>query len=310
MPQGRSDHHRIEGSAEGPHLSIGALAEASGIAPDTIRAWERRYGRPQAHRLPSGHRRYTAVDVRWLRRVAELLARGERPSVAVRFSDAELDRRLAGVPASRRTPPAIEKALKLATESDAEGLTRLLQRDAERFGAHHFLRKRAGPLLEAVGRRWADGELHVRHEHLLTGILDDVLRSVRTSLPAPRRAPIALLATLPDEAHGIGVQMVAVACILALVRPLVLGTGTPIPEIVEAAREAGATAVGISVSLSTGGVATDRSLADLRARLPDDVRLAVGGAGARGVRRGPRGIEYVADWPALERWLDTLVQGR
>jgi len=53
-------------------------------------------------------------------------------------------------------------------------------------------------------------------------------------------------------------------------------------------------------------VDTDRVIADLRRLLPEEVRLLVGGRGARGVRRGPRGVDYVADWPALERWCENL----
>ena len=60
--------------------SIGDVAEATGISVDTVRVWERRYGKPKPVRLPSGHRRYTDAQIRWLRRVAEALAHGNRPS--------------------------------------------------------------------------------------------------------------------------------------------------------------------------------------------------------------------------------------
>ena len=53
---------------------------------------------------------------------------------------------------------------------------------------------------------------------------------------------------------------------------------------------------------------TDRLLADLRRLLPEGIRLVVGGAGARGVRRGPQGIEYAQDWNVLEAWLKDLVE--
>ncbi|MDJ0522022.1 MAG: MerR family transcriptional regulator, partial [Planctomycetota bacterium] len=49
--------------------SIGEVAEATGLTPETLRIWERRYGRPVAVRLPSGHRRYTDEQIVWLRRV-------------------------------------------------------------------------------------------------------------------------------------------------------------------------------------------------------------------------------------------------
>ena len=44
-------------------LSIGDVAERTGVAVPTLRMWEQRHGFPQAERLPSGHRRYRAEDV-------------------------------------------------------------------------------------------------------------------------------------------------------------------------------------------------------------------------------------------------------
>ena len=71
--------------------SIGAAAKASGISTDSIRIWERRYGRPKPVRLDSGHRRYTAEQIRWLRRVGEALAVGMRAGAVVPLSSEELD---------------------------------------------------------------------------------------------------------------------------------------------------------------------------------------------------------------------------
>ena len=104
--------------------------------------------------------------------------------------------------------------------------------------------------------------------------------------------------------------MVAVLAALAGARAHVLGTEVPISDIASAAREARASAVGLSVSLATGGVRTDRSLGELRALLPPEVGLIVRGAGARGGRRGPRGVQYARDLAAAEAWLGTLAAGR
>ena len=69
-----------------------------------------------------------------------------------------------------------------------------------------------------------------------------------------------------------------------------------------------AAGVAIGVSLATAGVRNDRALADLRRQLPRHVRLAVGGNGARGSRRGPRGVDYLdgAHFGGFEAWLDSL----
>jgi len=44
-------------------LTIGQLAERTGVRPGTLRVWETRHGFPRARRLPSGHRRYAAEEV-------------------------------------------------------------------------------------------------------------------------------------------------------------------------------------------------------------------------------------------------------
>ncbi len=286
-------------------LSIGDLAGASGISTDTLRAWERRYGRPEPVRLPSGHRRYRSSDVPWLRRVAEALSRGHRAGAVVALPPRALDSLLSG--GGPPEPDAgVAALLALLRRMRGDALDRALRRDARRLGPREFLLRRASPLLEAAGRAWADGRIEVRHEHYLSEILEDRLRTLRSALPLPAGAPAAVLATLPGEQHGLGLQMAAVVCALAGVRPVVLGVNTPLPDIAAAAVQGRARAVLVGVSLATGGVATDRMLSALRASLPARIPLVVGGAGARGPRRGPRGIEFVEGLEGLERRLPDL----
>lgn len=64
-------------------LSIGDVAEATGLGDATLRAWERRYGFPVPSREPSGHRRYSVEDVERLLRVVEERDRGVSLPVAI-----------------------------------------------------------------------------------------------------------------------------------------------------------------------------------------------------------------------------------
>ncbi len=290
-------------------LSIGELAQATGVTPDTIRVWERRYGRPSPVRLESGHRRYTREHVRWLRQVAEALARGHRPARVVRMDDAEIRGLLRAGQSAQETAPEIRRLLDRVRVLDGPGLTAELSARANELGPVAFLTTIVSPLLDAVGRNWVEGEIDIRHEHHLSGVLDDVMRTLRLDTVVPDQAPVIVLATLTGEAHGLGLQMTALLLAVRGVRPAIIGTHTPAVEIAAAATELGAAAVGISISLATGGVDTDRVIAELRRLLPRPVRLLVGGRGARGARRGPRGVEYAADMPAVERWLEEMRVG-
>jgi methanogenic corrinoid protein MtbC1 len=285
-------------------LSIGDLAERSGVSPDTIRVWERRYGKPEPVRLPSGHRRYTAGHLRWLRRVAEGLALGHRPSALMTLGDGEIDRILASG-AVETGDEWIPATIDLVRRFREDEIRRRIGRGLG-GGALPFLTGRLMALLEEVGRVWADGRLAIRHEHLLSEIVDGALRAYR-STRRPRRARLRmLLATLPGERHSTGLQMAAVAVETVGAEAMVLGVDTPLEEIAASAREAKADAVGIAVSLANGGIVADRALSALRALLGANARLVAGGAGARGPGRGPRGVEYVDSLDALCAWVRSL----
>ena len=288
------------------HFSIGRAASVSGISSATLRMWERRYGRPVPVRLPSGHRRFTCDQVRWLKRVSEALARGARASDAVQATEAELDALLLTAAVPHEPETSARDLLDLARGYEGRQLVDELRANWDDLGPRDFLLQRIVPFIVQLGRAWADGRIETRHEHHATAHIDDMLRTLRGSLPMPTRGPRLLLTTLPGECHGLGLQMVALLAATEDVRTCVLGTESPIEEIVAAARESGSTAVGISVSLCTGGPDTDRSLTELRCALPEDICLVVGGAGSRGPRRGPRRIEYVADLQEMHAWLTSF----
>lgn len=289
----------------GSLLSIGDLAEATGISTHTIRVWERRYGRPQPVRLPSGQRRYTDQHVRWMRRVAEALAHGHRAAEAVAATEAELER-MRGTAAE---PPGQlggnEHLLEAVRALDGAALRAQLADAQRRLGPRAWIDQVIAPLATAVGRAWADGRLSVNQEHYCSEVLEDFLRAQRAAC-APAAGPRIVLATLAEEEHVLGLQMAALVCALQGFQVELLGRNTPLAEIARAAETLRAGVVAISVSLATGGIETDRRLAELRRALPGSVRLIIGGAGARGVRRGPRGIEYAADFAAFEQWLRSL----
>lgn len=288
-------------------LSIGEVAAEIGISVETIRMWERRYGRPVPVRLPSGHRRYSGDEVRWLRRVSEALALGHRPGRVVPATDQELARLLdADSPLLELDEDLRREVLAAVRTLRGTELVRLLAREWSERGPRAFLHEALPQVLAAVGRAWADGALEVRHEHFLTEVVEEFLCLRCAELPEPEGGPFLLLSTLAGERHSTGLRMVALACRLGGARFQALGTDLPVRQIALAAEELAADAVVLSVSLATGGVETDRRVTELRAMLPAGVPLLVGGRGARGVRRGPRGIEYAEDLGELERWLADL----
>ena len=64
-------------------FSIGVLADRTGLTPTVLRTWENRFGFPAGTRTPSGHRRFSDLDVDLVRQVQELRSSGVSLGTAV-----------------------------------------------------------------------------------------------------------------------------------------------------------------------------------------------------------------------------------
>jgi methylmalonyl-CoA mutase cobalamin-binding subunit len=304
-PGGRDATPRSAGK-----LSIGALSRATDISVETLRTWERRYGYPVPERKPSGHRVYPTASVPRLRRIAQALAHGHRAAEVVTASDADLAELLGTAhallapPAPPSAPPAgLDDLLRAVECYDGEAVTRPLLADWARLGPLAFLSERIAPLVRAVGDAWEQGRLGVRHEHFLSERVGDLLRTLRLPLEERARGPLVIVTTLPGEAHGLGVQMVALLLAACGCRVLSLGTETPIPQVAEVAREMGARTVGVSIAASSRGAPMTAQLLRLRSLLPRRVGLLAGGDGAPRARAG---VTVIQDLGVLDHWARAL----
>lgn len=80
-----------EGRAPGPSLTVAAVARRLGVAPATLRTWDRRYGLGPSEHLAGAHRRYSAQDVARLLVMRRLTLEGVAPSEAARAALAASD---------------------------------------------------------------------------------------------------------------------------------------------------------------------------------------------------------------------------
>ncbi|MEV0891854.1 MerR family transcriptional regulator [Promicromonospora sp. MEB111] len=90
--------------ASSPGLAVAAVARRLGVAPATLRTWDRRYGLGPSGRTAGSHRRYTPDDVARLLVMRRLTLEGVAPvdaaRAAVEAGDAELE-------VATRTAPAL-----------------------------------------------------------------------------------------------------------------------------------------------------------------------------------------------------------
>jgi transposase-like protein len=72
--------------ADEPTLTVAAVARRLGVAPATLRTWDRRYGLGPSGHTTGRHRRYGPKDIAKLESMQQALLRGASPAEAARYA--------------------------------------------------------------------------------------------------------------------------------------------------------------------------------------------------------------------------------
>lgn len=295
---------------------IAEVESETGVPRATLRIWERRYGFPAPHRDQRGERVYPPDQVLRLQRVRLLMERGHRPGNLVGLGLGELDQLCAptagaaptaGTKAPRRAPASLAPSLLHCLRSqDTTGLERLLQSRLTRLGLAGFVGETV-KLNAAVGQWWREGQLQIHEEHLYTDCLQTVLRLAISQVKVPRRpeAPRVLLATLPQEFHGLGLLMAQALFALQGCPVVQLGVRVPAQQIGAACASCRADLVGLTMAAHHSPLQLARDLGELRGLLAPAVRIWVGGASAAADRLRLPGLRAVPD---ITRIADLLAE--
>jgi DNA-binding transcriptional MerR regulator len=86
-----------------PLYGIGTVARLTGLKPDTLRVWERRYGLGASHKSATGRRQYSQSDLEHLQMVAALVKGGSRIGEIASSERKTLEMLLRGQGKGRRT---------------------------------------------------------------------------------------------------------------------------------------------------------------------------------------------------------------
>jgi len=274
-----------------------AAARLTGLSPELLRAWERRYRAVEPLRTPGGTRRYRASDVDRLRLLKAVVDAGYRIGQIAQLDRAELERRAA----AERAPSAagLEGVLAAVRRLDADETQRLLSVQFAAMGPVRFARELAIPLAREIGDRWADGRLGIASEHLTTAVVRSLLGAALAPNAVSRLGPRIVFATLSGERHELGLQTAALTAMGAGANPIYLGAELPVEELSRAVEEVGASVLGLSVVMRPAEESLS-GLAEIRSELPGSVRLWVGGAGSESLE-AREGVERIDDLELLER---------
>jgi DNA-binding transcriptional MerR regulator/methylmalonyl-CoA mutase cobalamin-binding subunit len=283
----------IAPSGQGKSWSIAQVERETGLGKDTLRVWEKRYGFPRPGRDAQDERTYPDEQIQQLRLIKRLLDAGHRPGKVVSLPadrlQALLDQetpKVVSIQSAKGEPQLGHAAVwvQWLAQDKVALIRQSLQQHILRYGLGRVVDELVAPLCGMVGQAWMRGDITVYQEHLFTqtlqSVLSEAMASVEASLPAPAQRPRVLLTTTPQELHGLGLLMVECHLALEHCERLVLGTSTPISDIALAVRQMDIDILALSFSAHTVRKDMLDSLTQLRAQLPEEVEIWVGGAGA------------------------------
>lgn len=252
-----------------PLLNIAALSRRTGIAPDTLRKWEQRYGVLRPVRTAGGQRRYTETDVQrveWLRdRIRDGWRVGEAARVLDEAGSAALDE-----------PGELRDALIASIrESEPQILSATLDQAFAVLPLEQALTEVITPALRWTGEAWHRGELSIAREHAITAKVRAHLGKLLSDGRGGMHG-VAVLACAPGEQHDIGLLMLAVMLRADGWRVEFLGADTPVDAALTFAEDVGASMLCISATRTESVDLLRVSLASTPP--PPGAALVIGGA--------------------------------
>ena len=127
------------------------------------------------------------------------------------------------------------------------------------------------PALREVGRRWERGLISAADEHLATAVAERMLATAYVAmtdkLPAATHGSV-VIATAPDESHGVGGRMVADLLELKGWDVHFLGVDLPVADVAALVGKLRPTFVGVSLVMPYNLMNTERLIAAVRAACP------------------------------------------
>jgi DNA-binding transcriptional MerR regulator len=161
------------GLARSDCTEVGELARRVGVAPETLRAWERRYGVLHPARTPGGYRVYGSDDELRARRMRELIESGWAAGEAAHAITTTREPHV-----SRPAGGAVEELLAALLGFDSAAGHAAFDRVLAARSMDAALRDAVLPALHEMGERWARGEVSLAQEHFATELITGRLRAL------------------------------------------------------------------------------------------------------------------------------------
>jgi len=220
------------------NFPIRVLAEKTGVAPTTLRAWERRYGLLKPERTPKGHRLYSVKDVEVVSRIVKLLNDNFTISKAINEIKLEDIQEQAehldslGPPQSAEHWEVFQERFLGAIERfDENKLDAIYNEALSLYPIDLVSSQILRPLLSQLGLRWKQREAGIAEEHFFTSYLRNKVGARVHHASGKSKGSRLLLACVPGEYHELGSLLFGLSAMTRGYRLLFLGADLPLDQV-------------------------------------------------------------------------------
>ena len=240
---------------ESESLTVAAVARRLGVAPATLRTWDRRYGLGPSEHNAGSHRRYSSLDSARLTVMRRLVIAGMSPAEActraLNFSGEFTVNQVCSSILNKAD--VVELLHKAALAYDRELFESRIRKEFEQHGVEPVWQNVICPLLTLVGDEWERSGSGIEVEHLVTEVLQRVLSGYVSDLSKPVNPRPVLLACVGEEIHSLAIHALAAALAEKKIHTLFLGARTPQVALNEIVKKSAPPAIFLWAQLSKNG---------------------------------------------------------
>lgn len=287
-----------------PTYNIKAVLKETGLKPDVLRAWERRYSLPMPQRTPGGHRLYSEYDIQTINWLRARQAEGLSISRAVDLWKETLKQGLdpldqypqANIPTpdyhlsttSIRIQTLRQQWLDAILAFNSYQADAILNQAFAIYPVETVCTEIIQQGIREIGNFWLIGKASVQQEHFASKQAHRRLETLITATPPPTRKETVLVGCPPGEQHTFSILLLNLFLRRRGIKVINLGADIPISQmsdtamaikpnlIVLAAQTLSSAASlqsalfslqGLEIPLAYGGLIFNR-ISDLRQQLP------------------------------------------
>jgi MerR family transcriptional regulator, light-induced transcriptional regulator len=281
-----------------PLYNMQTVARKTHVQASRLRTWERRYTFLSPHRDINRYRLYSDRDIAiicWLRDQVESGMTIHQATTLLCEASQIAQKPTTPIAETKQLQRLAQDLFQAAYQFDESAAVSILSQALATCTVEDVCLQVMASALKIVGDHWRFGDRFIAVEHFLSGIVRAQLNAIFRATPRPSMSHHIIVASGPDELHGLGGLMFALLLRRAGLQVSYFGPNLAARALYDVASESRPSYIALSVTMAENLSAT-LQIAEMLLTIPDQIVL-LGGSAIQTLEEGeiPNGIHLCKD---------------